>query len=83
MENQVELPRSARLNEVQLMLLRLFDRGMSREEIAEIRTLLMDHLHKKLARQVEADIERKGITREDFERVLNQSQRTPQVKKAS
>ncbi len=37
---------------------------------------LVKHLRQKLNLQVEADIERKGITRKDFDKVLNKSQRT-------
>ena len=42
--------------------------------------LLVKHLRQKLDVQVEADIQRKGITRKDFEKVLNKSQRTASEK---
>ena len=44
------------LNETQLMLLKLFSRNMSDQEISEIRDLLLDYLDKKLQNQVEKDI---------------------------
>lgn len=68
------------LNEVQLTLLRLFHRPMSEQEMEEVKMLLVRHLRQKLDVQVEADIQRKGITRQDFERVLNKSQRTASEK---
>lgn len=68
------------LNEVQLTLLRLFNRPMSEQETEEIKMLLVKHLRQKLDVQVEADIQQKGITRQDFKRVLNKSQRTASEK---
>jgi hypothetical protein len=68
------------LNEVQLTLLKLFNRPMSEQDIEDIKMLLVKHLRQKLDVQVEADIQRKGITRKDFERILNESQRTKLVK---
>ncbi len=64
------------LNEVQLTLLRLFSRSMSDQDTEEIKMLLVKHLRQKLDLQVDADIERKGITRKDFDKVLNKSQRS-------
>ncbi len=68
------------LNEVQLTLLRLFNRPMSEQDTEEIKMLLVRHLRQKLDVQVEADIQQKGITRQDFERILNKSQRTASKK---
>lgn len=64
------------LNEIQLMLLKLFSRNMSDQEISEIRDLLLDYLDRKLQNQVEKDILKKGISQTDLDEVLNQSQRT-------
>lgn len=64
------------LNEVQLMLLRLFSRPMPTEDLNAIREMLLDYYETALHREVEAVIEKKGITRADFETVLNRQQRT-------
>ena len=64
------------LNPVQLMLLKLFSRDMSEQEIEEIRDLLLDYLEVKLHSQLEIDITAKGITQNDLDAVLNKSQRT-------
>jgi hypothetical protein len=68
------------LNEIQLTLLRLFNRQISDKDTEEIKMLLVKHLRQKLDVQVEADIKRNGITREDFDQVLNKSQRTKLLK---
>jgi hypothetical protein len=67
------------LNEVQLTLLRLFNRQMKEEEVIEIQDLLVNHLSQKLHIQVEKDIEQKGITRKDFDRILRRSKRTQKL----
>lgn len=74
MVNVVENRRG--LNEVQLMLLRMFDRGMSDKELSDIRKLLLDYYEKELHEELEQVIEQKGYTQQDFDNVLNESQRT-------
>lgn len=64
------------LNEVQLMLLKLFSRPMSQEDIEEIRNFLMNYYEKMLHKEVEEVIDKKNITRADFEDLLNKDQRT-------
>lgn len=66
----------AGLNEVQLMLLRMFDRGMSEKEISDIRNLLLDYYEKELHEELERVIEEKKYTQKDFDKILNESQRT-------
>ena len=66
------------LNPVQLMLLKLFNRTMSDNEITEIRDVLLNHLEAKLHKQLEIDMAEKGITQEDLKAVLNNNQRTKQ-----
>lgn len=65
------------LNPIQLTLLKLFSRDMTEQETVEIRNLLMNYLDAKLQRQVDIDIEKKGITQTDLDNILNNSQRTP------
>ena len=64
------------LNEVQLMLLRLFSRPMPDHDLEAIRTLLLTYYETALHHEVEQVIETKGITRADFDAVLNKQQRT-------
>lgn len=64
------------LNEVQLMLLRLFSRPMPPHDLEAIREMLLAYYEKALHEEVERVIENKGITRADFDVVLNKQQRT-------
>lgn len=64
------------LNEVQLMLLRLFSRPMPIRDVEAIRELLLDYYETALHVEVESVIEQKGITRGDFDAVLNKQKRT-------
>lgn len=64
------------LNPVQLMLLKLFNRDMSVQEVEEVRSILMDYLDKKLQQQLDIDIARKNLTQNDFDIILNTKQRT-------
>lgn len=63
------------LNEVQLMLLRLFSRPMPPHDLEAIREMLLAYYEKALHEEVERVIENKGITRADFDAVLNKQQR--------
>lgn len=66
----------ATLNEVQLTLLKLFSRKMSESEQMDIKHLLLDYYDAILQKEVQNAIQEKGYTKQDFENVLNQSQRT-------
>lgn len=58
------------------MLLRLFSRPMPAHDVEAIREMLMTYYETALQREVERVIEEKGITRTDFDEILNQQQRT-------
>lgn len=60
------------LNEVQLMLLRLFSRPMPEYDVEAIREMLLTYYETALHKEVEQVINEKDITRADFDRVLNQ-----------
>ncbi|GGD82027.1 hypothetical protein GCM10011514_52660 [Emticicia aquatilis] len=64
------------LNDVQLNLLKLFSRKMSETEQAEINEILLKYYDNLLQKEVQHAINHKGYTKEDFENVLNNSQRT-------
>lgn len=63
------------LNDVQLMLLRLFSRPMSKSDTEAIRKMLLDYYDTLLQQEVDKVIKEKNIQREDFERLLNQDRR--------
>lgn len=64
------------LNDVQLSLLRLFNRQMSYDESVEIRDLLAKHYSDKLFAEVDKVIAEKQISEADYEGIRNEHQRT-------
>ena len=60
-----------KLNSLQISLLRLFERGMSDEEVLELRRVLVAHMSKKLLEEVERVNEERGYTAADVEAMLN------------
>ncbi|HMR18674.1 MAG TPA: hypothetical protein PKA53_05205 [Sphingobacterium sp.] len=59
------------LNDIQVSLLRLFSRPMSKEETLEIRNLLVNHYSEMLNKEVTRVIKEKGYTAKDLENILN------------
>lgn len=57
------------LNEVQIGLLRMFDRNIPDTDIQEIKQILVKHLSKQLLDEVDRVVEEKGITEADFKRL--------------
>lgn len=64
------------LNDVQMMLLRLFSRPMSENDQNAIRKLLLDYYNTQLQQELEETIKMKNITRENFDKILNKQQRS-------
>ena len=64
------------LNEVQLMLLRLFSRPTANTDVEAIRKLLLNYYNNALQDELDNVIKEKNITRPDFEKVLNKQQRS-------
>lgn len=64
------------LNDIQLMLLRLFSREMSKAEMDAIRAMLLDYYDRALQDEVQKVIEEKKIGRARFEEKLNEKQRS-------
>jgi len=60
-----------KLNSLQISLLRLFERGMSDEEVLELRRVLVAHMSQKMLAEVEHIDAKRGYTAEDHERMLN------------
>jgi hypothetical protein len=64
------------LNDVQLMLLRLFSRNLSEKQTADIQAFLLHYLHEQLQVQLEEDFKQENITQSDLDAKLNEDQRT-------
>jgi hypothetical protein len=64
------------LNEVQLMLLRLFSRPMPNNDLEAIREMLLTYYETALHQEVARVIKEKDIKRADFDAVLKKQQRT-------
>jgi len=57
------------LNEVQMSLLRMFNREMSYEESVEIRDLLTQHYSQKLKVEVDQVVSQKKISKRDYDKL--------------
>lgn len=57
------------LNDVQLSLLRMFNREMSYEESVEIRDLLTNHYSQKLKSEVDQVVTQKKISQKDYDQL--------------
>ena len=57
------------LNDVQLSLLRMFNREMSHEESVEIRDLLTKHYSQKLKVEVDQVVSQKKIMKKDYDQI--------------
>lgn len=64
------------LNDVQLMLLKLFSRPVTANQLEEIREMLLNYYETALQKELDRVIAEKKITRDDFDAVLNIQQRT-------
>jgi hypothetical protein len=64
------------LNDVQMTLLRLFNRPMSEKEQTDIKEMLLSYYDNALQNEVQNVIKQKGYVKRDFEKLLNNSQRT-------
>ena len=58
------------LNDVQLMLLRLFSRPVSTQDLDAIQNILLDYYNNALQKELDRVIEEKNITREDYDKIL-------------
>jgi len=58
------------LNDVQLMLLRLFSRPVSTQDMDAIQNILLDYYNNALQKELDRVIEEKNITREDYDKIL-------------
>ena len=63
---------SPKLNELQLSLLRLFNREMSEADILSLKRVLVQHYNAMLMQEVTEVVQNKGYTQTDFDKILNQ-----------
>jgi len=62
---------SAGLNEIQLSLLRLFNRPMSEKETKDLKKLLVDYYSVQLEKELSKVVAEKAYTQKDFDEMLN------------
>lgn len=58
------------LNELQVSLLRLFNRPMSEKEVKELKRLLLKYYSSQLDEEVTKVVSEKGYTQKDFDDML-------------
>jgi hypothetical protein len=61
---------ASKLNDLQISLLRLFDREMTEEQILSLKQVLVQHYDKLLKAELEKVIAEKGYTQADFDAML-------------
>lgn len=61
---------SGRLNTLQISLLRLFDRGMTTEQLLDMKRVLVRHYSAQLNQETERVVRERGYTQDDFDRML-------------
>ena len=59
------------LNEIQVILLRLFSRPMSEKQTKELKKLLVDFYSIQLEKEVSKVVAEKGYSQKDFDDMLN------------
>ncbi|MDX1943260.1 MAG: hypothetical protein SFU99_22030 [Saprospiraceae bacterium] len=65
------------LNPIQLHLLRLFAKEMTNKELEEVKTLLMEYYDQKVSEEVDAIWEKRDMSAETMEELLNKHIRSP------
>ncbi len=59
-----------RLNTLQISLLRLFDRGMTDEQLLDLKRVLVHHYSTQLQQEVERVTQERGYAQDDFDQML-------------
>ncbi len=68
--------RPHKLNDVQILLLRMFNRNMTEQETAEVKKLLLNYYDEKLATELDEVVAEKQYTQQDYDTMLNRQDRT-------
>ncbi len=61
------------LNDLQISLLRLFNREMSEEQILSLKRVLVQHYDQLLQSEIEKVIVEKGYSQADFDKMLEEN----------
>ncbi len=69
-----------RLNEAQLVLLRLFDRPIVNDEVTELRDFLVAYYNQKLEIELNKVIAEKQLTSGDIDQLVNIENRTEKLR---
>lgn len=64
------------LNELQIGLLRMFERNVPDDDIREIKRVLVKHLSQQMLNEVDRVVTEKGITETDFKKLETEHFRT-------
>lgn len=68
--------RPHKLNDMQITLLRMFNRDMTDKEMTEVRKLILDYYDEKLEAELNEVVAKKNYTQQDFDEILNRQNRT-------
>ena len=71
-----QLKQHTNLNEVQIGLLRMFERNIPDNDIKEIKRVIVKHLSKQLFEEVDRVVAEKGITEADYKKLEKEHFRT-------
>jgi hypothetical protein len=72
----IQMPPTQPLNDVQMMLLRLFSRPVENIDLENIQEMLIRYYESALQDELDKVIQEKAINRVDFDKILNKQQRT-------
>ena len=67
---------SQKRNSVQISLLRLFDKKMTKRELDDLHNLLINYYDNQIGSEAEKIMREKGYSQADLDKILNQQQRT-------
>lgn len=59
------------LNQIQVSLLRLFNRPMSESETQSLKKVMVNHYSNLLEKEITKAVAKKGYTQKDFDNMLN------------
>lgn len=68
---------TTKLNSMQLYMLRMFERKLNSKQEEEIKQLLADYFAKQIDDEMDEIWEKRGMTQNDLDAILNTHQRTP------
>ncbi|GAB4047592.1 hypothetical protein [Spirosoma litoris] len=73
----MEPAQSTKLNDMQLFMIKQFDRPLNPEQQAEIKQLLSDYFARLVDEEIDRIWDARGMTQQDLEEALKTHRRTP------